>query len=189
MFEKFNLKQPAGSNACGAYALAALLSAWQRHRFEHQEAVDNLYRYIGECQSALPTDKYADFISVDYMSLPSSLIKTGLNNGFTGKVTVYYRSDLPAGLSALVEEEKIRIGEMACVIKSDAPLEELTAQYGFYLLLSNKGKHWITLSHHSQGLFFYDPACGSEKASLKENRLYLKERAADFSGVAIYFTW
>ena len=189
MFEKFSLKQPAGSNACGAYALAALLSAWQRHRFEHKEAVDNLYRYIGQCQSALPTDKYADFISVNYMSLPSSLIKTGLKNGFNGEITVYYRSGLSAELSALIEEEEIRIGEIARVIKSDITLEELTAQYGFYLLLINNGKHWITLSHHSQGLFFYDPAYGSEKASLKGNMLYLKERSIDFSGVAIYFAW
>ncbi|MBU9845334.1 hypothetical protein [Rahnella ecdela] len=190
MFETFTLQQPAGGNACGAFALAALLNARNHGLPVNTPTGAAVYNDIIAQQNALPAGYPAIFTPPAPRSLPSSLVRVGIARGFNDQVQVMVNQALMhAPMVPLIVPETTRIGHAAAVINSNANLQGMIQAAGYYLALVHNGDHWIALGRNAQGFYAYDSDTNFHGAVNQPvgNRVTLNGVQYDFSGILICF--
>ncbi|MFU2315529.1 hypothetical protein [Rahnella sp. PCH160] len=190
MFETFTLQQPAGSDSCGAFSLAALLNARNQGLPVNTPTGAAVYNDIIARQNPLPPGYPLIFAPPAPRSLPSSLVRTGIARGFNDQVQVMVNQALmPVAMHPLVNPETLRIGNAAAVINSAANLQAMVQAAGYYLALVLGGNHWIALGRNAQGFYAYDPASNFHGAVGQPvgNRVTLNGVQYDFSGILICF--
>ena len=190
MFETFTLQQPVGGNACGAYALAALVNARNNGLPVNTPTGASVYVDIIAQQNALPVGYPPIFAPPAPRSLPSSLVHVGIARGFNDQVQVMVNQALmPDEMLPLIAPETARIGHAAAVINSAADLQSMVQAAGYYLALVHDGVHWIALGRNAQGFYAYDSDADFHGATNQPvgNQLTLNGVQYDFSGILICF--
>lgn len=190
MFTTFTLQQPAGSDSCGAFSLAALLNARNQGLPVNTPTGATVYNDIIARQNPLPPEYPLIFAPPAPRSLPSSLVRVGVARGFNDEVQVMVnKALLPAPMHPLLPLEVARIGNTAAVINSNANLQAMVQAAGYYLALVLDANHWIALGRNAQGFYAYDPASNFHGAVNQPmgNRVTLGGVQYDFSGILICF--
>ncbi|WP_347253162.1 hypothetical protein [Leminorella grimontii] len=165
MFSKYTCKQPdtGNVNQCGGYALAALIHASRTPPCDNQPNGSDIYNQVIAFQNDCDIPLFSPKNQKGARSLPSSLIKTAKENGFTRyklTVTKAYGQKHPE----LITSEKGRLNKEVEITKevkitedSEKTLDQLLKKDGYYLVLVNDGNHWIAMGKRGERVYFYDP--------------------------------
>ncbi|UJR52746.1 hypothetical protein [Dickeya zeae] len=186
VFAQYTEKQPFGSEACGAFSLAALINARNAGPLNSPTG-SNIYSEVIHKQSSLPVGYPPLFKGSDPRSLPSTLVALGIARGFAC-AQVTHTSAVPAALAPLISAEITLIGTTASVQEKETyKLQDLLGSNGYYLALVDGGNHWIAIVRDASGLYAYDPATGSSGTATVTGNDITGAVSHTFSGVLIHF--
>ena len=194
----YNLAQtgfpPNPNNRCGGYALDAILFDLNVH---NQPQPVNTYNGIQASQNGLAPCSQALVSNPvliaggTHISLPSSIAIFTQQLGRAVEVFVNRRQTV-----ANIDFVNVLPEETARINNNNIPFSDFTGgyptlqdvlqnqniHYNHFVVLVNKGKHWVAVKREVNGFYMYDPANGAESFFNANGNILLYY---NWSGVAI----